>query len=72
MIIPEELFDLFREHIEIEDTVSESIQEVRIMRDDDDRLIILCEELCEIPDAFWIEIIRRLVEEEDIRLLDQC
>jgi hypothetical protein len=53
-------------HIEIEDALCKCIEEIRVVRDDDDGLFVLDEEFGEMRDAFFVQIVGRLVEEEQV------
>lgn len=71
IVISDELFDFACEDIEVEDPVSERIEEFCIMRDHEYCPFVVLQELCHMPDPISIEIIGRLIEEEDVRLLDE-
>jgi hypothetical protein len=69
IIVSDELLDLAREDIEIENTVGKRVQKLCIMRDDEDRSLVILEKCSHMPDAIGIEIVRGLIEEEDIWVL---
>ena len=65
------LLHLVRENLEIEHAVRERVQEVRIVGDDDAGFRVFDEEFREVSDALLIEVVRRFIEKQDVRTLDE-
>jgi hypothetical protein len=57
--------------IEIKHTIRKSIQKIGIMRNDDDCFFIGDEKIREMLNPFWVEIVGRLIEEKNVRVLDK-
>ena len=49
----------------------ECVQELGVVRDDQTSLPVIYEELRQVLDARLVQIVRRLIEEEDVRILDE-
>ena len=58
-------------HRDLEGTRGDMVDESAVVADDDDRLTRLDEEVLEPLDRLDVEVVRRLVEEEDIGLLQE-
>ena len=71
VVVADVLLDLVCENIEVEDTIREGIQKFGIVRDDDTGFFVAHEKVREVGDTVGVEIIRRLVEKQKIRLLDK-
>ena len=57
--------------IEFENPAGDVVEEVAVVRDGDDRALVPLEVLLEPADALGVEVVRRLVEDQDVRLLQQ-
>ena len=60
-----------RAAVELEDPARDVVEEVAVVRDGDDRARELLEELLEPRDGLGVEVVRGLVEEEHVGLLDR-
>ena len=65
------LLDLPRPRVEVEHAIGERVQETRIVGDDDTGFVVLREEGREVRDSRRVEVVRRLVEEEDVGVCDE-
>src|SRR5262249_54922604 len=54
--------------VELEDPAGDVVEEVAVVRDRDDRALVLLQMPLEPRDRFGVEVVRRLVEEEQIGL----
>ena len=57
--------------IELEDPLGDVVEEVAIVGDGDDRPRVLLEEALEPVDRFGVEVVGRLVEEEQVRVAEE-
>ena len=57
--------------IELEDPVDDIVEEIAVMGDEDDVARIVDQMLFEPGDAFGVQMVRRLVEQQDIGLVEQ-
>src|SRR5262249_3411364 len=57
--------------VELEDPLGDVVEEVAVVRDGDDAARILREVLLEPRDALGVEMVGRLVEQQEVRLLEQ-
>src|SRR5262249_25451833 len=57
--------------IELEDPAGDVVEEVAIVGDRDDGAGVLVEEALEPGDALGVEVVGGLVEEQDVRLLEE-
>ena len=65
------LFERVRMHVEIKHSLRESVQEVRVVGNDEHRLLILDQELRQVSDTLIVEIVGRFIEKKDVRILDE-
>lgn len=65
------LLYLFRMDIEVEDAVRKRVQELCIVRDNETGLLVALEEPRKVLDACGIKVVRRLVQEKQVRVLDK-
>ena len=57
--------------IDVDDVRADVVQKVAVVRDDDDGALILDKEILEPCDRLRVEAVRRLVEQNHIRLAEQ-
>ncbi len=57
--------------VELEDPLGDVVEEVAVVRDGDDGAGVLGEVLLEPADRLGVEVVRRLVEEEEVGLLEE-
>ena len=69
-IIPGILFDFFRENIQIEHALGKGIQKIGIVGNHDARFFESIKELRKVFNAGVIQIVRRFVEQEHVRILN--
>ena len=60
-----------RAAIELEDPAGDVVEEVAVVRDRDDRARVLLQEVLEPGDRLGVEVVRRLVEEQQVGRLQQ-
>src|SRR5262249_17244842 len=60
-----------RAAIELEDPAGDVVEEVAVMRDGDDRARVLGQVPLEPRDGLGVQMVRRLVEEQEVRLLEE-
>ena len=65
------LFERVRMHVEIEHSLREGVQEVRVVGNDEHRLLILDQELRQVSDTLIVEIVGRFIKKKDVRILDE-
>src|SRR3989344_4033911 len=58
-------------HVEVKDAVRERVEKVRVVRNDDDRLLIVDEEFRQMRNACFVEVVGRLVEQKQVGFLDE-
>ena len=58
--------------VDIDDVRADVVEEVSVMRNDENRALIIHEEILEPHDACEIEVVRRLVEQDNIGRAEQC
>jgi len=59
-------------HVEVQHAVAEGVQEVGVMRNDEARLVVFLQERRKVLDTCMVEIVCRLVEQEQVWLLNEC
>jgi hypothetical protein len=57
--------------VELEDPAGDVVEEVAVVRDRHDRALVLLEVAFEPRDALGVEVVRRLVEQQQVRCLQQ-
>ena len=71
-IVSNILLDLASEDIKIQDAMRERVQEFRIMGNDDNGFLVFDKKVGEVLNASRIKIICWFVEQQNVRLLNQC
>ena len=71
LVVAHVLLDLLCMDVEIEHAVRECIEEIGVVRDDQAGLLVIDQELGEVLDTGFVEIVGGLIEEKDVGVLDQ-
>ena len=66
------LLDLLGMDIEIQHAISEGVEEPSIMGDDDNAFFVFLEVASEVLDARLIQVVRRLIEQKQVGVLNEC
>ncbi len=64
------LLNFFGENIQVQNALRERVQKVGVVGDDDAGFLGIDQKLCKMFDARLVEIVRRLVEQEHVRILN--
>lgn len=71
VVVAHILLDDMCVHIEIQHSISEGVEEFGIMRNHDYRILGALQKCFKVIDPFFVEIVRRLVKKQDVRILDE-
>ena len=68
-IVAREGLDLFE--VDVHDVGGYGIQEVPVVRDDDDGVVVVGQEILQPADGVDVQVVGRLVEDEHVRIAEQ-
>jgi hypothetical protein len=66
VVVPDVELDL--PEVDVRDVRADLVQEVAVVGDDDDRVLEPGEKLLEPGDGLQVQVVRRLVEQQDVRV----